>query len=305
PWTSICGGGYLVNPLQLLKRQPNKRVLRLLKKAVLTPVLSAVNAMQNTAYRINEDIHRDMRDGWDGGHPFFGLETLSLEQLPPRLPEDADPDQIHERKRERADAYNLNNRIKGIKKVIELRLSVAERFLDRPQIYFPHQLDHRGRAYPVPQLVNPQSDDIGRSLLEFADGKPLGERGAYWLAIHIANCYWKRNKVSLDERLAWVHRHEQEIIAFAADPLRIHRFWDEADKPWSFLAACKEWKRYKEEGPGFRSHLPVSMDGTCNGYQHLSAIGRDPIGGRATNLVPGGEPKDIYQEVADYVSRRI
>jgi DNA-directed RNA polymerase len=113
------------------------------------------------------------------------------------------------------------------------------------------------RAYPVPQLINPQSDDVGRSLLEFAEGKPLGERGAYWLAIHVANCYWKRNKVSFDKRLTWVHQHEQEIIAFADDPLRVHRFWDEADKPWTFLAACKEWKRYKEEGPEFRSHLPV------------------------------------------------
>src|SRR5260370_1238009 len=55
----------------------------------------------------------------------------------------------------------------------------------------------------------------------------------------------------------------------------------------------------------FRSHLPVSMDGTCNGYQHLSAMGRDPIGGRSTNLVPAGEPEDIYQEVADHVGRRV
>jgi DNA-directed RNA polymerase len=47
------------------------------------------------------------------------------------------------------------------------------------------------------------------------------------------------------------------------------------------------------------------MDGTCNGYQHLSAMGRDPIGGRATNLVPGMKPADIYQEVADRVSWRL
>src|SRR5260370_5375519 len=47
------------------------------------------------------------------------------------------------------------------------------------------------------------------------------------------------------------------------------------------------------------------MDGTCNGSQHLSAMGRDPIGGRATNLVPGDKPADIYQEVADHVSRRV
>src|SRR5712692_9890415 len=193
----------------------------------------------------------------------------------------------------------------GLKKVMAFRLSLAERLLDEPQFHFPHQLDYRGRAYPVPQLVNPQSDHIGRSLLEFAEGKPLGERGAYWLRVHLANCYWKKNKVSFDQRLAWVNQHEQEIIDFAHNPVRVYRFWKEADKPWMFLAACQEWKRYREQGPDFRSHLPVSMDGTCNGYQHLSAMGRDPIGGRATNLIPAGEPQDIYQENADHVSRRI
>src|SRR6185436_3208329 len=73
----------------------------------------------------------------------------------------------------------------------------------------------------------------------------------------------------------------------------------------TFLAACREWKRYREQGSDFRSHLPVSMDGTCNGYQHLSAMGRDHIGGSATNLLPSDQPEDIYQEVADHVSIRI
>jgi DNA-directed RNA polymerase len=305
PWKSLSGGGYLLTPLNLLKRKANCRAQQLLQNADLSVVFSAVNALQNTPYRFNKDMYRTMRNAWEAGNLVFGLKTHSFERLPPALPDDADPSEIQERKQERAETFNLNNQIKGLKKVMAFRLSVCERLLDEPRFYYPYQLDHRGRAYPVPQLINPQSDDIGRSLLEFADGKPLGERGAYWLAIHIANCYWKGKKVSFEKRLAWVHEHEKEIIAFAGNPQRAHPFWDEADKPWSFLRACKEWKGYREQGPDFRSHLPVSMDGSCNGYQHLSAMGRDPVGGRATNLVPGCEPADIYQEVADWVSRRI
>jgi DNA-directed RNA polymerase len=302
PWRSLSGGGYLVSPLNLLKRQPTSWAQRLLKKADLAIVLSAVNAMQNTPYRINKDISRIMRGAWGAEHLVFGLPTHTVEPLPPRLPDDADFQEIQRRKQERAEVYNLNNQIKGLKKMMAFRLSLVERFLDERQFYFPYQLDHRGRAYPVPQLVNPQSDHIGRSLLEFAEGKRLGERGAHWLAIHIANCYWKGNKVSFEKRRKWVDEHEEEIIAFASDPLRPHRFWHEADKLWMFLAACLEWKRYKEEGADFLSHLPVSMDGTCNGYQHLSAMGRDPIGGSATNLLPGDHPEDMYQETADHVS---
>jgi len=305
PWKSLSGGGYLVTPLNLLKRQPTTRAKQLLKKADMTIVLSAVNAMQNTPYRINQKIYRYQRKAWDEGHLFFGLPAHTVGQLPPRLADDADPRQITERKRERAAAFILNSRIKGTRKIITLSLALCERLLDEPRFFFPHQLDHRGRAYPVPQLINPQSDDSGRSLLEFADGKPLGERGAYWLAIHLANCYWKKDKVSFEGRARWVNEHEREIIAFADNPFRPHRFWDEADKPWMFLAACLEWKDFREQGPDFLSHLPVSMDGTCNGYQHLSAMGRDPIGGSATNLIPGDQPEDMYQEVAYHVSIRI
>jgi DNA-directed RNA polymerase len=98
-------------------------------------------------------------------------------------------------------------------------------------IYVPRLVDHRGRAYPVPPLMNPQSDHTGRALLEFAHGKPLGERGASWLAIHLANCYWKKKKVAFKNRLAWVRENKGEILDFAANPLRMHRFWAEADQP--------------------------------------------------------------------------
>ena len=98
---------------------------------------------------------------------------------------------------------------------------------------------------------------------------------------------------------------EQEILAFAGNPLGACPLRDKADKPWLFFAACHEWKRYREAGPGFRSHLPISMDGSCNGYQHLSALGRDPHGGSAVNLAPDDYPHDIYLEVAEIVGIKV
>ena len=285
PWTSLSEGGYLVTPMKLFKRQTGKRAQQRLQKADLSAVYAAVNALQNTPYRINQAVYRFQRDAWAAGLPFFGLT----------------------REEQR----------KGLEKMMAFRFGQAVRLSAEEKFYFPCQVDHRGRVYPVPPLMNPQADHIGRALIEFADGKPLGERGAYWLAIHLANCYWKKKKVSFKKRLAWVQENEEEILDFAADPLleaspcraraarHIHRFWTEADQPWLFLRACLEWKRYKEEGPGTISHLPISMDGSCNGYQHLSAMGLDPIGGRATNLMPCDDPEDIYQWVSDLVCRRM
>jgi DNA-directed RNA polymerase len=271
--------------MKFFKRQTGKRAQQRLAKADLSPVYAAVTALQNTPYRINRAIDRFQQEAWKAGLPFFGLE--------------------HEDQR------------KGLEKMMAFRFGQSARLSAEERFYFPCQVDHRGRVYPVPPLMNPQSDHIGRALIEFADGKPLGNnRGVYWLAIHLANCYWKK-KVSFKKRRAWVQENEQEILDFAANPLleaspcrarasrRMHRFWIEADQPWLFLAACLEWKRYKEEGPGMISHLPISMDGSCNGYQHLSAMGLDPIGGRATNLMPFDDPEDIYQRVSDLVCCRM
>jgi DNA-directed RNA polymerase len=288
PWTSLSKGGYLSIPMTFCKRQLGKKAQKRLEKADLSQVYAAVNAMQNTPYRINQPIYRFQRDAWIAGLPFFRLEK--------------------------------EDQRKGLEQTMAFRFAQSVRLSVEESFYFPWQVDHRGRAYPVPKLMNPQSDDGGRALIEYADGKPLGERGAYWLAIHLANCYWKGKKVSHKELIAWVRENEEEILDFATNPLMMHRFWTDADHPWLFLAACLEWARYKEEGPSMISHLPISMDGSCNGYQHLSAMGLDPIGGRATNLMSGAnasptgrsdqlmpfeKPEDIYQWVSDLVCGRM
>jgi len=309
-WTSLSEGGYLATPMKFFKRQTGRRAQQRLEKADLSAVYAAVNALQNTPYRINQAVYRFQRDAWAAGLPFFGLERREA--------------------RARQGEASSEDQRKGLEKTMAFRFGQAVRLSLEERFYFPCQVDHRGRVYPVPALMNPQSDHIGRALLEFADGKPLGNnRGVYWLAIHLANCYWKKKKVSFKKRRAWVQENEKEILDFAANPLRLHRFWTEADQPWLFLAACLEWKGYKEEGPGMISHLPISMDGSCNGYQHLSAMGLDPIGGRATNLMPfreaqaraerergsakpqgkgevsSNDPEDIYQWVSDLVCRRM
>ena len=40
--------------------------------------------------------------------------------------------------------------------------------------YLPHNLDFRGRAYPLPPHLNHMGNDLSRGLLLFAKAKPLG-----------------------------------------------------------------------------------------------------------------------------------
>ncbi|MDE7065299.1 MAG: DNA-dependent RNA polymerase, partial [Desulfovibrionaceae bacterium] len=183
-------------------------------------------------------------------------------------------------------------------------LTLARQYEDEPRFYFPYQLDFRGRIYAVPSYLNPQGTDLAKGVLRFADGKPLGTMQAVrWLAIHGSNT-WGNDKVSLDDRHSWVLQHQQEILECAADPFN-NTWWHDADAPFCFLAFCHEWAGYVREGLAFVSHLPIAMDGTCNGLQIFSLLLRDEVGGRAVNLLPADTPQDIYQIVADKVKERL
>jgi DNA-directed RNA polymerase len=86
--------------------------------------------------------------------------------------------------------------------------------------YLPHNLDFRGRAYPIPPHLNHIGDDLSRGLLVFAEGKPLGERGLRWMKIHLANLYGY-DKAMFDERVIWADEHLEQIVDSATNPLEV------------------------------------------------------------------------------------
>lgn len=86
--------------------------------------------------------------------------------------------------------------------------------------YLPHNLDFRGRAYPIPPHLNHIGDDLSRGLLVFADAKPLGERGLRWMKIHLANLYGY-DKAMFDERVKWADDHMEQIVHSATNPLEV------------------------------------------------------------------------------------
>lgn len=182
--------------------------------------------------------------------------------------------------------------------------AMAHRFIDEGEFYFPYQLDFRGRIYAIPSYLNPQGPDLSKGLLLFAKGKALATMEAVrWLAIHGSNTFGN-DKVSLDARYSWVLENQHRILEVAQDPLT-QTWWQGADSPFCFLAFCFEWQGYVNDGLTFVSHIPIAMDGSCNGLQLFSLMLRDPVGGAATNLLPSPTPQDIYALVAEKVTQRL
>ena len=174
------------------------------------------------------------------------------------------------------------------------RLDMARDIIKYPAYWLPITMDFRGRCYTSTEMLSPQGSDFDKALCCFAEAKPYTERGRYWMKVQIANLFGE-DKISFDDRVAWFDQHEAELRAIAEDPITNHWWSDDGDdkKKWQLLASILDY--FREDG---MNRVAVQMDGSCNGIQHWSAIGRDTIGAKATNLLPGDKPEDLYTEVS-------
>lgn len=319
PWADFDTGAYLtpeaasrVKLVRLRDRRQRRAMRAALKQSGRGRLFAAVNAIQATAWRVNEQVlalveacHRDglLPQGSTLPGPRLG---------PPARPAAWDQMSPAERKAWRIEAarrHAHNRAIDSARVVVGQDLATARLMLDcGNRFWMPQSLDFRGRVYPVPDF-NPQRGDHVRGMLEFAEGMALGPAGLFWLAVHLANSgdFDKISKASFDERVAWVERHADRILQTARDPLAMIDWWAAADSPFQFVAACIDYARALDSADpaAHVSHLPIALDGSCSGLQHYAASLRDPGGAALVNLVPADRPADIYAQVATIVADRV
>lgn len=310
-WTDPWEGGYLssyIKPLKLVKTK-SRAYLDELKHTDMPIVYEAINTLQRTAWQINSQVYKVMTELWESGSTLGGMPPrngIDMPVVPHDIETNEEAKKLFRIATAKAHMHNLS--LTGQRIAFSITLSIAKRYEKYRRLFMPYQMDFRGRIYAVPHL-NPQGSDAAKGLLRFANGKPLGEEGWKWLAVHGANTAGY-DKVSFEDRVNWVQENEDEIIAIAANPFD-NRGWCgtvggiEVDKPWQFLAFCFEWAGYTEHGDSFVSKLPVALDGSCSGIQHFSAMLRDGVGGAAVNLIPAELPQDVYRLVADKVMEQV
>lgn len=309
-WVAIDEGGYHTDEMRRMQPYAVTSTKGWDKVAdqANSVTLRAMNALQRTRWAINRRMLAAIKQA---AQHFDMDEIISQAENPaPPVPSwltpDMKPEQMSEGqtaefvrwKAQKRDWYT-ERKLRGGKFVrLQSALRVADMMEEYPAIYFLHFADFRGRLYANSSGVTPQGSDLQRSLLHFADGKPLDSLEAeMWFTVHGAN-KWGYDKDSLEGRVRWVKERHQLILAFAEDPIA-NNDWRDADSPLQFLAWCFEYADWHNNPDTFVSHLPVGMDGTCNGLQNFSAMLRDAVGGEATNLLPSDKPNDIYQKVAD------
>lgn len=311
PWTKFTSGAY--DTEALAARVPLVRTFDDDHKAVINtaiadgsmaPCLEALNAIQDTQWAINGPILDLVQYCWETGQNIDGFPSAS--HLPrPLHPSEWETLNENQRKAWRIKAAQTATRNRGIdsdRVTMDQDLSVAQALSHEPRFYLPHNLDFRGRVYAVPSFNGQRADHI-RAMLHFANPKPITDGGAYWLAVHLANCgaFSGIDKAPLHQRFDWTVQHQELIQEIASDPYSTIDTWKEADKPFQFVAACIEYAGFIECGDSYLSHLPIALDGSNSGLQHYSASLRS-MEGSLVNLTPQDKPADLYQAVADIVT---
>lgn len=286
-------------------------------------VLDALNALGRTPWQINSDVLPIVEEVWARGGGIAEVPLRAEVQLP-RWPGGSYSLRSDKNRHQllasglpgKGEVIDFLQSVRKTKKSnMELhsqrcdfliKLQVAREMKGEPKIYFPHNLDFRGRAYTMHVHLNHIGSDLCRGLLRFSEKKALGESGLRWMHIQCATLFGNgADKLPMDERVQFIKDRIDEVRASAQDPLAKDAWWQSAEEPWQCLATCIELDKALElaDPTQFMSNLPVHQDGSCNGLQHYAALGRDLHGGEAVNLVPADRGADVYTGIANVLKR--
>lgn len=300
-WTNAYDGGYLmsqdkfscVNPLI---KTGLKNYIDEYTPEMFGDHLPAINVLQKTPWIVNDYIHNILKDIDILDSPLGRKLSTQPKALPPTDNVNwDDPEEASAWKMVARDIHEHNRKTNGQRSLYVYLQDTAEKMKKWPKFYFTWQMCFRGRYYPRYCGMDPQGDKINKSYLNFADGERLTDSGYEALTVHLANCMGY-DKDKIEDRIQAVLDNEEEIRSWIDNPTK-NIGWTKEDTTMT-LAAAKEWVDATDNGKGeFVSHIPIGIDGKCNGLQHLSALGRDEKGAVATCLEPMDEPQDIYSLV--------
>mmetsp|Transcript_8771 Transcript_8771/g.15418 ORF Transcript_8771/g.15418 Transcript_8771/m.15418 type:complete len:1023 (+) Transcript_8771:278-3346(+) len=328
PWSKPYKGGYLTTRMPMVRAtKGSTTALKLLSRMDCSEVMHGLTVLGKVPWVLNQEIFKTAKVVKDGDLGITGLPVKSghtwdriSEALQAKKPKAMNAKHRASEEFRKASVEFRSKREKARRDLQERtskhidfssKLDMADFVKDYEQFYFPYSLDFRGRAYPIPP-VSHMGDDLARSMLKFKVGHRLGERGLYWLKVHMAN-QMGYDKASFAERVQWTEERLDKVFDSARSPIdnenpSHQKFWATADNPWQALATCMElfnaYERH-EDPRDYVCHLPVHQDGSCNGLQHYAALGRDLDGGRQVNLVKGEKPGDVYTAVATQVKKTL
>jgi DNA-directed RNA polymerase len=296
-WTQDSSGGYLTNELRRLTSLvrssiPKKRCLLLRESRAL----AMLNRLQRVPYRINSRV-LEIANFCMERRISVGKFRAEEPTPPPPKPEPWETAPDEEKlayRRARTQIEDKNSALAQKNYRTAEAVFVANKY-KQEVFWIPWSFDFRGRCYPIPTSLSPQGTDFDKSLIYFQEEGPVNE---WWLAFQVATTYGL-DKATMQDRIDWTRNNHDLIDLIASDPEGTVEEWSQAEEPWCFLAAALEYSQCVIHKTKRTSGLPVSVDATCSGLQHLSALALDRTAAEMVNVVPTDKPSDGYAIVAE------
>ena len=288
---------------------------------------NALNTLQKTQWSINLDFLDFIA--------YFTYEGNNISPYPEDIRQiawqDSDNMMLREIFIEKMGLRSRDPAMESRFRVIKLILKQARKnLLNAGNVFWhPWFCDWRGRFNTKVNELSPQGDDLSKAMILFADWKPLGERGKFWLYVRAYELLRKIPAINegmpkidafnaqvewVEKRLAVIMKYGKKLnrntpeielekllldlklekpkpkseifqrIAFLIEFVRIHDVYSRE----------KDWDKVE-------SGLPVHLDASCNGFQHIAALTRNEELAKEVNVLNKGENAkgDLYKEVAE------
>jgi DNA-directed RNA polymerase len=296
-WTSPEEGGYMADLKPLVITSDMNTTMKYMNQAhqsgQLNSIYSSLDKLGTVAWAINSRVFSVVKEVMD-----YDCGYMSI---PPKISHlDMNDENYNDKKGQRIE-YNLISR-------------VASCFDASGDVfYLPHNVDFRGRAYPMVSLLSHYQEDLVRSIMMFWYSQPLGKEGFNWIKYQLAGAYGK-DKLGFQERIQFVNENIELILDSANRPLNGKMWWKKGEKPWQTLALCieinliLEFEKKGNDTENYLCRIPIHQDGSCNGLQHYAALGADLEGGKSVNLVSidcGMTRGDVYTTVLEAVKMKV
>lgn len=237
PWKKFNIGSYYLRNTTFSKVfSDNLEAIDMYSKADLSKVMNILDHQGSIPWRINNKILEVVEYIWAIGGDKGSIPKRFNERIVTK-------EMINKAAsfKQRLDLLreSRNNREQhSLRSDFLIKLGIAKDFSKIKEFYFPHNIDYRGRTYPICPQFNHIGNDFSRGLLEYSEGKPLGVSGLKWLKIHLANCMGK-DKIPFRERELYTEGIKEIIFKCANDPYN-NLEWTESDDPWQTLATMLE-----------------------------------------------------------------
>jgi len=320
PWDDESLGPYenkaisrLVPPVKHWSDQQQTDVWAAMKDGTLDDALEALNSLQEVPLAINRYVVSAIQ--WvlenDLGH---SVESFPNQRKAPPIEKEAkevfakrSTEEKMEFSNERLAVQIGNREVDANNLAIQRNLEEARK-LGNEEVkgvegfFLPHQWDYRGRVYHTPEFGFHNTDYL-RAMFLFANKDLMTNENIPYLTLQIANTYGNGvDKETLEYRQDWAIENEAMILLCGRnfkDPVAFE-FWRQADDPFQFLAACREWFNGLEaskRGEDYYTGLPIALDATQSGIQVYAAMGRNLDDGKKVNLTANDRPGDLYTAV--------